>query len=110
MKSTGEQFFSYTYVADAVAGLLHVLLHGENGVAYNISSDKTNVHLKDFARICAETTGRDVVFELPSEQEQKGFSIAMQAILDNGRLLKSGFEPKYEMVDAVRRTIAILKA
>lgn len=110
LKSTGEQFFSYTYVADAVAGLLHVLLHGENGVAYNISSDKTNVHLKDFARICAETTGRDVVFELPSEQEQKGFSIAMQAILDNGRLLKSGFEPKYEMVDAVRRTIAILKA
>jgi len=109
LKSKGDQYFSYTYVTDAVAGLLHVLLHGEKGVAYNISSEKCNVHLKDFARICANINGKDVVFELPSEAERKGFSIAMKAILDNSRIKDIGFEPMYSMKDAVNRTVEILK-
>lgn len=109
LKSEGNQYFSYTYVADAVAGLLTVLLKGEVGVAYNVSSEKTNVHLKDFARICSEYNGKKVVFDLPSETERKGFSIAMNAILDNTRIKKIGYVPKYEMRDAVNRTIQILK-
>lgn len=109
LKSKGEQFFSYSYVSDAVAAMLYVMLHGECGQAYNISNEKCNVHLRDFAQMCAEYNGRKVVFELPSETEQKGFSIAMQAILDNSKLKSLGFKPKYEMKDAVHRTIEILK-
>ena len=107
LKSEGKQFFSYTYVADAVAGLLTVLLNGEMGVAYNVSSEKTNVHLKDFAQLCAETCGKGVVFDLPSETERKGFSVAMQAVLANDRIKSIGFVPQYEMSDAVRRTVEI---
>ena len=109
LKSKGEQFFSYTYVADAVAGLLVVLLRGEVGVPYNVSSEKTNVHLKDFAQLCADSCGKKVVFDLPSEAEQKGFSIAMQAILSNERIKGIGFAPYYEMKDAINRTIQILR-
>ena len=109
LKSKGEQYYSYTYVADAVAGLLVVLLNGAVGVPYNVSSEKTNVHLKDFAQLCADSCGRKVVFEMPSEAEQKGFSIAMQAILSNERIKSIGFAPYYEMKDAVLRTINILK-
>lgn len=110
LKSEGNQYFSYTYVADAVAGLLTVLLNGESGAAYNVSSEKTNVHLKDFAQLCAECNGKNVVFDLPSESERKGFSIATQAILDNNKIKSIGFEPKYSMRDAVSRTVDILKA
>lgn len=109
LKSKGEQYFSYTYVADAVMGLLTVLLHGEMGAAYNVSSEKTNVHLKDFAELCAGYNQKHVVFHLPSEAEQKGYSIAMRSILDNTRLKGIGFVPTYEMKDAVYRTIEILK-
>lgn len=109
LKSKGEQYFSYTYVADAVAGLLVVLLKGKIGVPYNVSSEKTNVHLKDFAQLCAENCKKNVVFELPSEVEQKGFSIAMQAILSNERIKGVGFEPHYSITDAINRTIQILK-
>ena len=109
LKSKGDQYFSYTYVADAVIGLLVVLLNGEIGVPYNVSSEKTNVHLKDFARFCAEACGKSVVFELPSKTEQKGFSIAMHAILSNDRIKGIGFKPRYEMDDAINRTIQILR-
>lgn len=110
LKSEGKQYFSYTYVADAVAGLLTVLLHGENGVAYNVSSEKTNVHLRDFAQICADYNGRKVVFDLPTETEARGYSVAMQAIMSNERIKGIGFLPHYDMEDAVRRTIEILKS
>ena len=109
LKSKGDQYFSYTYVTDAVAAMLHVLINGEVGVPYNIGNDACNVHLKDFAGTCAKTIGRDVVFELPSEVEQKGFSIATQAILSNTRLVESGFKPQYSFDDSIRRTIKILK-
>ena len=110
LKSKGEQLFSYTYTADAVRAMLHVLLHGEEGVAYNISAEMCNVRLKDFAQICAEWAQKQVVFDLPSETEQKGFSIAMRAILDNTRLKGLDWRPQYTMKDAVCRTLSILKS
>ena len=109
LKSKGEQLFSYTYVADAVSAMLHVLIHGDNGVAYNISNEACDVRLKDFARLCAEWAGREVVFDLPSETERKGFSIATRAILDNTRLKGIGWLPRYSMKEALTRTLDILK-
>ena len=91
LKSKGEQVFSYTYVADAVHAMLHVLLHGNEGEAYNISNEYCNVRLKDFAHFCAAWVGSEVVFELPSETERKGFSVAMRAILDNTRIRNIGW-------------------
>lgn len=109
LKSKGEQFFSYTYVADVVKAMLHVLLHGEIGVPYNISNSDCNVKLNDFAGSCARWAGKDVVFDLPSDVEQKGYSVAMHAILDNSRLLSIGFSPIYSFDNAVRRTLNILR-
>ena len=109
LKSKGNQYFSYTYVTDAVCAMLHIMLNGENAVAYNISNEMCDVHLKDFAQTCAEYNGRDVVFDLPSATEQKGFSIAVQAILDNTRLKATGWQPYYTMADAVKRTVDILR-
>ncbi len=110
LKSEGNQYFSYTYVADAVSAMLYVLLNGECGVPYNVSNDSCNVHLKDFAAFCAEACGKKVVFNLPSETEKKGYSIAQQAILDNTRLRAIGWEPVYQIKEAVWRTIQILQS
>lgn len=108
LKSKGEQFFSYTYVADAVSALLYILLHGENAQAYNISNELCNVHLKDFAQACADYAGTKVIFDLPSETEAKGYSIAVNAILDNTKLQKLGWRPLYNFKEAISRTIKII--
>lgn len=109
LKSEGNQYFSYTYVTDAVIAMLHVLLHGENGVAYNISNEQCDVRLKEFASLCTNFNGKDVVFDLPSETERKGFSIAAKAILDNTLLKSIGWQPVYSMEEALHRTISILR-
>lgn len=109
LKSEGNQYFSYIYVADAVAAILYILLKGQDGEAYNISNIDTNIHLKDFANQCALYNNKKVLFNLPSEAEKKGFSIASTAILVNNKLLSLGFDPKYNFEEAIRRTIEILK-
>lgn len=109
LKSEGNQYFSYIYVADAVAAILYVLLKGQDGEAYNISNLDTNVHLKDFANQCALYNNRKVLFDLPSEVEKKGFSIVSTAILLNHKLLSLGFVPLYNLREGIKRTIEILK-
>lgn len=109
LKSKGEQFFSYTYVADAVSALLYILLHGENAQAYNISNKSCNVHLKDFAKACANYAGTKVIFDLPTETEARGYSIAVNAILDNSKLTNLGWKPLYTFNNAIERTLKIIE-
>lgn len=109
LKSEGNQYFSYTYVADAASALLYIMLKGENGEAYNIANESCNVHLKDFAQTCADVAGTNVIYDLPSETERKGYSVATTAILDNTKLKAIGWKPMYTFKDAVSRTIKIIK-
>lgn len=109
LKSEGRQLFSYTYVTDAVAALIHIMLHGQQAVAYNISNHLCDIRLKDFAAIAARCAGTDVIFDLPTEAERRGFSVAQRAILDNERLCGIGFIPRYDIEEAVRRTVEIMK-
>ena len=88
--------------------MLFILLHGEAGVAYNISNKECDVKLKDFAGACARWADKEVIFDLPSEVEQKGYSVAMHAILDGSRLQSIGFMSLYTFNDAIRRTLTIL--
>ena len=110
LKSEGTQFYSYTYVIDAVTGLLTVLLCGECGEAYNISDDASDIMLKDLAAIIAETAGKKVVFELPDAVEAAGFSKATKARLDSRKINKLGWKAAYDIKTGLERTITILKS
>lgn len=110
LKSDGSQYYSYTYVSDAVSGLLTVLMKGDNGEAYNIADQKSDIKLKDLAGIIAEFSGTKVIFELPDNIEKAGYSTATKARLDGGKLKKLGWEMKYNIKSGIERTIDILKS
>lgn len=109
LKSEGTQFYSYTYVGDAVLGLLYVLLKGKKGEAYNISDEKSDIMLKDLAKIIADEAGTKVVFDLPDEVEAAGFSTVTKARLDNYKISGIGYEAKYGIHEGVIRTMKILE-
>ena len=109
LKSAGMQYYSYTYVADAVSGLLYVLLKGENGNAYNIADDRSDILLKDLAATIAVITGRRVIFEMPDAVEAAGYSKATKARLDGRKLKRMGWKAKYDIKNGMERTIEILK-
>ena len=109
LKSAGTQNYSYTYMADAISGFLTVLLKGENGEAYNISDEASNITLKDLAGIIAEHVGKKVVFEIPDAVEAAGYSKATKALLDGSKLKALGFRPFYSISEGIPRTIDILR-
>lgn len=108
LKSKGDQLFSYTYISDAVQAMLFVLLKGQCGQAYNIASEKCNVYLKDFANACAKLAGKSVVFDIPTEIERKGYSVASKALLSVEKLSELGWKASYSFIDALERTYKIL--
>lgn len=109
LKSPGLQYYSYTYVADAVYGLLTILLKGENGEAYNIADEASDIMLKDLAAIIAGIGKKKVVFEIPDEVEAAGYSKATKARLDGRKIKALGWNPKYDINSGMIRTIEILK-
>ena len=109
LKSEGKQYYSFTYVYDAVYALLLTMLNGENGEAYNISYPETDKKLCDIADIIAHEVNRKVVFDLPSEEERKGFSKATIARMDNTKLKGIGFNPKYDLKKGIEATLKIIK-
>lgn len=109
LKSAGTQYYSYTYVADAVSGLLTVLFRGESGQAYNIADEKSDIQLKDLAQIIADYAGKKVIFEVPDAIESAGYSKATKARLDATKLKALGWKEKYNIKDGIKCTLDIMK-
>ncbi|MDD6401895.1 MAG: NAD-dependent epimerase/dehydratase family protein [Lachnospiraceae bacterium] len=109
LKSEGLQEFSYGYVADAVIGILTVIAKGTCGEAYNISSDGSDISLRELAGILAEYNGKKVVFELPDSVEMKGYSTATKAMLDTDKVKSIGWKSSYEIKEGLIETVLILR-
>ena len=105
LKSAGNQYYSYTYMADAVSGLLTVLLLGKKGEAYNIANQSSDITLKDLAAILAKIAQTKVVFELPDEVEKSGYSKATKARLNGEKIKKLGWNPKYNIETGLKKTV-----
>lgn len=109
LKSKGTQYYSYTYVANAVAGLLTCMLEGKNGEAYNIADIPWDIQLKDSAGIIARLSGTKVVFELPDEKERAGYSTATKSSLDGSKIKKLGWFMHYNIEHGIKRTLEMLR-
>lgn len=105
LKSEGNQRYSYTFVIDAVAGILYCLLLGEAGEAYNVADEKSDISLKDLAEYLAQIVGKQVIFELPDEKERRGYSTATKAMLDAGKLESLGWRPRVHIAEGLQCTV-----
>ena len=110
LKSKGEQYFSYLYVADAVSGIFTVLINGKKCDVYYLGNIKSDIRLKDLALLIANVANTKVIFDLPSETEKKGFSKATIARLNYDKIKKElDWNPQYSIEEGIKNTINILK-
>jgi nucleoside-diphosphate-sugar epimerase len=109
LKSAGTQYYSYTYMADAISGLLTILLKGKSGEAYNIADEASDIRLKDLAALIAGIGQKKVVFEIPDAVESAGYSKATKARLESSKLQKLGWKARYDINNGMKKTIEVLK-
>lgn len=106
MKSNGKQKYSYIYIADAVSGIICVLLHGISGEAYNVSSNYDGLSLRDYAEYISCITNSKLTIQI---EENASASQAVYALLDVSKIKKIGFSPRYTVKEGINRTINIMR-
>lgn len=109
LKSEGNQLYSYTYVVDAAAAALYLLLYGKSGEAYNVADEKSEITLKELAQILADAAGSKVIFELPDAVERAGYSTATKALLDTGKITALGWRASTPIKEGLEKTVRILR-
>ena len=109
LKSDGEQLYSYNYVGDAVSAIIKVMIDGENAEAYNVSDEKFDGKLKEFAKNVADYTSSSLIFDIPSESESKGFSNSVMTILDSDKIKSMGWYAISNLRDRIKYTLDILR-
>jgi len=108
MKSQGVQLRSYCYMLDCVTALMVVLLKGDCGKAYNISNKESVVTIRQFAEEVARQAGQHIIFELPTEQEKRGYNLMRVSALDAARLEALGWQGRYSLGKGVRMTLNVM--
>lgn len=110
LKSQGTQRYSYLHVADAVSGLLHVMLKGADGEAYNLADPGSDIMLRDLAKLIASAGGVGISFDAPNAIESAGYSKATLALMDASKARKElGWEAAYPIGKGIAETLEILK-
>lgn len=110
MKSKGEQIRSYCYVADIVDGMFRILLDDRKGEAFNVANREAEISIRGLAEEIAKCADVQVEFELPDDIEAKGYSAPQDAIIDERKLRKLGYEPRYRIEKGIQRTYEILQS
>lgn len=110
MKSTGAQFRSWCYVVDCVSALLHVLLLGENGQAYNIADNNSNVSIKELAELIASIGKKRVIRDIPDEIERLGGNVVTKSVFSTEKLTALGWQPQTPLAEGLEKTIACIRA
>lgn len=106
LKSKGNQRFSYCYIADAVSGIVKVLLDGVDGEAYNIANEDDGLSLGGYAEFIADLANKKVVYRIENDEAA---SRASYALLDIKKIKKLGWRPLYGVKEGLERTYMIKK-
>lgn len=110
MKSEGLAVRTYTYIADAIAGMFLILLNGTE-MAYNIGDENAKISIRGLAELLVKITPErnlSVILDIP-ESGTKGCAPFTLGILDSSRLRKLGWKPKNTIEEGFKRTIEYLE-
>ncbi len=98
LHTKGSSNGNYCYTADAVAGLLTILLNGENAEAYNVVSESTTTTIAQMAQMVSEQiTGGEsrVIFDIPDNVLTYGYAPDVKLRLSSKKLEKTRLETAY---------------
>ena len=110
MKSDGSSQRAYTYVSDAVSGMFHALLKGED-TAYNIADSDNVISIRELAEAfiasCPEK-GLKLVIEIDTSSSGT-YNPAKFIGLDNKKVKALGWTPKVSISEGTRRMVRSLE-
>lgn len=102
-----KQIRSYTFIVDAITGLLKVLLSGKSGEVYNISNEESIIDIEGMASLICEITNTKIIYEEINDSDKKVFNSMNYAVLNNEKLKLLGWHGIYNISDGMSKVISI---
>jgi nucleoside-diphosphate-sugar epimerase len=111
LHTDGTSVGNYCYTADAIKGILYILLKGENGETYNVANENVSMTIRQMAEeVATNISGGkiSVKTEIP-EGNIFGYAPPTNWKLNTDKLRNLGWVPKYGMTEMYQRMISYLK-
>lgn len=109
MKSAGTQLRSYCYVVDCASAILAILLNGISSTAYNISNRNSLITIRQLAQMIADCSGKQVVFENPSDVELGSYNLMDNSSLNSELLEELGWASSFDAFEGICHTLSIMR-
>ncbi|MBD8497955.1 NAD-dependent epimerase/dehydratase family protein [Paenibacillus sp. CAU 1523] len=112
LHTDGSSTGNYCYTADAIIGILLLLLKGDNGEAYNISNEEANMTIRQMAELVADKIagGRiSVVTSIPESSLTYGYAPAVKMKLCSDKIRGLGWSPTIGLEEMYKKMIEELE-
>jgi len=112
LHTKGESTGNYCYTADAVEGLLTILLKGNTGEVYTVANPATTIQIKDMAQMVADKISKGktkVIFDIPEDALTYGYAPDVAMHLNADKLMALGWVPKYDLPQMYERLVKSFK-
>ncbi len=110
LHTMGDTKRNYLYVSDAISAILHILLSGEQGQAYNVANKDTYCSIYEMAQLVAEKcAGNSIKVDRQLEDVSKfGYAPVLKMNLNTDKLEKLGWKPRYSLDEMFERLIGYM--
>jgi nucleoside-diphosphate-sugar epimerase len=110
LNSDGSAVRTYTYVADAIAGLFYALLRGDQ-MAYNIADPGGLVSIRRLAELFTQVRPeKNLRLVFTTESDARSCSPARRQALSSKRLAALGWRPMVGLPTGLDRMVTALEA
>ena len=112
LHTEGRSMGNYCYTADAVLGLLTILLLGEKANAYTVVNETTSMPIRAVAQLVSNTlTGGStkIIFDIPESALTYGYAPDVTMKLSAAKLRGLGWAPETDLPQMFRRLAASWK-
>lgn len=108
LHTSGNSSKPYCYVSDCVKAILYILLYGDNGESYNVSTPNTYISIRELAQKLIEWFNPELELEYKI-LENNNYAPQSKLNIDSSKLMKLGWTPEYNLYEMFDRLILSLK-
>ncbi|MCL2051430.1 MAG: NAD(P)-dependent oxidoreductase [Lachnospiraceae bacterium] len=108
LHTEGKSRGNYCYTADALRGLLLILLKGNKGEAYNVANKSASVTIREMAEMIKKDICDDkikVAVKIPEDIKKCGYAPDSGYTLNTDKLKKLGWNAKYGLREMYQRLL-----
>lgn len=106
IRGNGKERRAFTYVDDAIDGILRVAYYGKNGEAYNIANNDCALSIKELAQVLSDYFLKGMESVVLGRELNDDSKYANGTYLtDISKIKALGWVPKVDIIEGFRRTV-----